>query len=222
MDVMQMRMMLALAEGKSMTATAKKLHVTQPALTYQLNTIENELGFKVFNRTRTGTSLTPEGEFLLGAIGSFVADYEKALQRARAMASDNDQAQAGSVVIGTVVGDRHDIGKNLVRFELESRDIEVIDLGTQVPPEAFVEHVKSNANCKVVLISVSQTDLLKNAVAIVEALQEEGLREQIAIMVGGAAATPQFAEESGIDAYTASADEAADRVSAFMEEPRKK
>ena len=64
MDIAQMRMILVLAECESMTTTAKKLHVTQPALTYQLKVIENELGFKVFNRTRVGTSLTAEGAFL--------------------------------------------------------------------------------------------------------------------------------------------------------------
>ena len=211
-----MRMMLSLAEGKSMTATAKKLHVTQPALTYQLNTIESELGFKVFNRTRTGTSLTPEGEFLIGAIGDFVADYEKALRLARAMARSDGEACTSSVVIGTVMGDRHDIGKNLVRIELEGRDVEVADLGTEVPTAAFVEHVRNTASCKVVLVSVSRTDLLENAAEIVSALQAEGLRKQVFIMVGGAAASPQFASESGMDAYTATAEEAADRACAAL------
>ena len=70
MDITQMRMMLVLAECKSMTTTAKKLHVTQPALTYQLKTIENELGFKVFNRSRTGSTLTREGAFFCSELSA--------------------------------------------------------------------------------------------------------------------------------------------------------
>ena len=80
MDIAQMRMMLVLAESRSMTTTAKKLHVTQPALTYQLKVIENELGFKMFNRTRTGTSLTAEGAFLHETLVSIVEQYDEAIR----------------------------------------------------------------------------------------------------------------------------------------------
>ena len=217
MDVSQMRMMLALAECKSMTATAKKLHVTQPALTYQLNVIEKEVGFKVFNRTRTGTSLTPEGEFLLGAIGSFVADYEKALHLARSMSSERGNRLVGTAVIGTVKGDAHDIGKNLVRIELESRDIEVADLGSQVPAKEFVRHVRENEGCRVVLVSVSRTDLLRNARAVVSGLERAGLRDRVFVMVGGAAASAQVASDMGADYFTTSADDAAEKAREVLE-----
>ena len=216
MDVAQMRMMLSLAECKSMTATAKKLHVTQPALTYQLKVIEGELGFKVFDRTRTGTSLTTQGEFLMGAIGSFLAEYEEALRAARAMSGSGNGLATGSAVIGTVLGDQHDIGKNLVRIALESNDIQVADLGKQVPPEAFVEHVRDHPDCKLVLMSVNRDELRCNAAAVVEALKSAGLRDQVSVMVGGAATSQAFADEIGADAYTATAEDAAEKSREFL------
>lgn len=216
MDVSQMRMMLALAERKSMTATAKKLNVTQPALTYQLNAIEAELGFKVFNRTRTGTSLTPEGEFLMGAVGKFVADYEEALRHARQMSAPQVKALSGSAVIGTVVGDIHDIGKNLVRIAMEASDIRVADLGTEASAEDFVGHVRANPDCKLALISVNRTELRDEARGVIQALRDAGLREGLFIMVGGSATDEAFAQDAGADAYTASAEDAADRALEFL------
>ena len=218
MDTTQMRMMLVIADCKSMTKAAHKLDVTQPALTYQLNVIEEELGFRVFDRTRTGTSLTSEGEFLMSAVGSFIADYEEALRLARTMARGDGAAIGGraTAVIGTVLGDAHDMGKNLVRTMLERRDIEVADLGSQVPPAAFVEHVREHAACKLVLVSVSRTELLGNARAILDALEDAGLRDRVKVMVGGAAASQEFADEAGADAFTESADAAADAACELM------
>ena len=110
MDIAQMRMMLVLAECNSMTTTAKKLHVTQPALTYQLKVIENELGFKVFNRTRVGTSLTAEGAFLHETIKAIVADYDEAIRLARAMAKGT---AAGTIRVGT-----NDCSRDTISFFL--------------------------------------------------------------------------------------------------------
>ena len=92
-----MRMMLVLAETKSITTTAKKLRVTQPALTYQLKVIENELGFKVFNRTRTGTSYTAEGAFLHETIKQIVSEYDEAVRLARAMSKGS---ATGTIRVG--------------------------------------------------------------------------------------------------------------------------
>ena len=131
-------------------------------------------------------------------------------------AIEDEKPILGTAVIGTVLGDRHDIGKNLVRIMLESRDIDVTDLGTQVSPDAFVEHVRNNANCNLVLISVNHTDLLGNARAVVEALQKAKLREQVFVMVGGGAASPEFAEEIGADAFTYNAEDAADKAYELM------
>ena len=86
MNINQLRMVLALAKSGSMTITARKLNVTQPALTYQLNNIEKELGFKVFNRSRTGTTLTREGTFFCDELRQVLDDYDEAVRLARSFA----------------------------------------------------------------------------------------------------------------------------------------
>ena len=131
-------------------------------------------------------------------------------------AIEDERSLTGTAVIGTVLGDRHDIGKNLVRIMLESRDIEVVDLGTQVSPEAFVEHVHNNTDCNLVLISVSHTDYLENARAVIAALQKAKLRDQVFVMVGGSAVDQRFADEVGADAYTLSAEDAAEKAYELM------
>ena len=158
-----------------------------------------------------------EGEIFMTEMSATVATTNLAMNALQPYFEAEDEKPVnGSAVIGTVMGDRHDIGKNLVRIMLESRDIKVADLGKQVPPEAFVEHVRNNANCNVVLVSVNRDELLDRARDIIEALQEAKLREQVFVMVGGAAATPAFAEEIGADAFTASAEEAAEKAHEFM------
>ena len=132
------------------------------------------------------------------------------------IAVEDERPVSGTAAIGTVMGDIHDIGKNLVRIMLESRDIKVADLGTEVAPELFVEHVKENPECNLILISVNQTELLDNARAIVEALKRAKLRDQLFVMVGGAAADESFAGLIGADAYTSSAEDAAATARLFL------
>ena len=158
-----------------------------------------------------------KGEIFTTEMMAAVATSNLAMDKLQPyFAAEDEKPITGTAVIGTVPGDVHDIGKNLVRIMLESRDIEVADLGTQVPPEAFVEHVRNNPNCNLVLISVNYTSYLKNAAAVVEALQKAKLREQVFVMVGGSAATPEFAEKIGADAFTASAEDAAEKAHEFM------
>ena len=132
------------------------------------------------------------------------------------IAIEDEKPVSGSAVIGTVVGDTHDIGKNLVRIMLESRDIRVADLGAEVPPQVFVDHVRSNPDCNLVMISVSRTELLDRARSIIDALKEAGLRDQLFVMVGGAAADQSFAAGIGADAFTSSAEEAAATAHGFL------
>ena len=158
-----------------------------------------------------------EGEIFITEMSAAVATTNLAMSVLQPrFASEDEKPIAGSAVIGTVLGDSHDIGKNLVRIMLESRDIKVVDLGKQVPPKAFVEHVRNNTDCNVVLISVNRDELLDHARETVEALQAAKLRDQVFVMVGGAAASPAFADEIGADAFTASAEEAADKAHEFM------
>ena len=106
----------------------------------------------------------------------------------------------GRVVIGTVKGDLHDIGKNLVSSMLEGGGFEVTDLGTDVPSDKFVAAVKekgANLICLSALLTVTMPSM-KTTIA---ALKEAGLRDKVKVMVGGAPVTPQYAQEIGADAY---------------------
>lgn len=119
---------------------------------------------------------------------------------------------AGKVIIGTVAGDLHDIGKNLVAMMIESAGFEVIDLGVDVPAEKFVEAVKANPDCKIVGISALLTTTMPAMKSTVKALTDAGVREGIKVMVGGAPITPEFAAEIGADAYTPDAATAAQKA----------
>ena len=116
---------------------------------------------------------------------------------------------AGKMIIGTVAGDLHDIGKNLVAMMIESAGFEVIDLGVDVPVEKFIEAVRENPDVKVVGVSALLTTTMPAMKETVEALNKEDFRKDIKIMVGGAPITQEFADEIGADAYTADAATAA-------------
>jgi 5-methyltetrahydrofolate--homocysteine methyltransferase len=121
---------------------------------------------------------------------------------------DSDVQAAGQVVIGTVKGDLHDIGKNLVAMMLEGAGFEIKDLGTDVTPEKFVEAVRA-ANAPVLLaMSALLTTTMPNMKATVEALNEAGLRERVKIMIGGAPVTDAYAAQIGADGYASDASRA--------------
>lgn len=113
----------------------------------------------------------------------------------------------GKVVAGTVKGDLHDIGKNLVCMMLEGAAFEIIDLGTDVPPDRFVEAVRSSG-AQLVALSALLTTTMPNMKNTIEALQQAGLREQVKVMVGGAPVTETFARQIGADGYAPDASRA--------------
>ncbi len=115
----------------------------------------------------------------------------------------------GKYIIGTVRGDIHDIGKNLVAMMVGAAGFEVIDLGVDVPPERFVQAVLSHPDCRVVGISALLTTTLRAMETTVEALTAAGVRERVKIMVGGTPVTARFAASIGADAYTENAAQAA-------------
>jgi len=115
----------------------------------------------------------------------------------------------GKIVLGTVKDDLHDIGKNLVRMMLEGTGFEVFDLGTDVEPEEFVAKVKEE-EADIVGISALLTTTMGNMKEVIEKLAEEGLREGVFIMVGGAPITEDFAKKIGADSYASNASDAAD------------
>ena len=119
---------------------------------------------------------------------------------------------AGKVVIGTVAGDLHDIGKNLVAMMLESSGFEVIDLGVDVPKEKFIETVEANPDTKIVCCSALLTTTMPALKDTVTALNEAPFRSNIKVMVGGAPITQAFADEIGADAYTEDAASCAQRA----------
>ncbi len=116
---------------------------------------------------------------------------------------------AGKVCLGTVKGDLHDIGKNLVKMMLEGKGLEVIDLGTDVPPEKFVETAQ-NENCQIICCSALLTTTMGVMQEVVEATKKAGIRNQVKIMVGGAPVTQNFCEQIGADSYTPDAASCAD------------
>ena len=118
----------------------------------------------------------------------------------------------GKFIIGTVAGDLHDIGKNLVAMMIESAGFEVIDLGVDVPAEKFVEAVKENPDCKVIGVSALLTTTMEAMRITVKALIDAGLQSQVKIMVGGAPINEAFAAEIGADAYTPDAGSAATKA----------
>jgi len=126
--------------------------------------------------------------------------------------TSEDGAKYGKFIIGTVAGDLHDIGKNLVAMMVESAGFEVLDLGVDVPAEKFVEAVKNNPDCHVVGISALLTTTMEAMRATVQALIDAGLQDQVKIMVGGAPITQAFADEIGADAYTTDAGSAAEKA----------
>ena len=110
----------------------------------------------------------------------------------------------------------HDIGERLVCIMLESRNIEVTDLGKQASAQAFVDHLCSHPDCNLVLVSASTSEALGAVRDTMEALHTAGLRDQVFVMVGGSATSPEFANEIGADAFTASALEAANKASELL------
>lgn len=121
----------------------------------------------------------------------------------------------GRVVIGTVKGDLHDIGKKLVATMLQGAGWEVIDLGVDVAPEKFLQAVKEHKP-EVVGLSALLTTTMPNMKATIELLKEEGVRDQVHVMVGGAPVTEKFAKEVGADGFAADAGEAVEKCEAFV------
>ena len=119
--------------------------------------------------------------------------------------SDKSES-AGKVAIGTVKGDLHDIGKNLVSMMLEDAGFEVIDLGVDVAPQAFVTAVKNGV--QVIGMSALLTTTMSNMVDTIEALKDAGLRDKVKAMIGGAPVTQEFANQIGADGFASDASSA--------------
>ena len=115
----------------------------------------------------------------------------------------------GKVVLGTVKGDLHDIGKNIVRMMLEAKGLEVVDLGVDVSPDAFVEKAKE-IDADIICCSALLTTTMEEMKNVVDKTVEAGIRDNVKIMVGGAPITQSFCDSIGADYYTADAATCAD------------
>ncbi len=103
-------------------------------------------------------------------------------------------------LLATVAGDLHDIGKNIVGIMLKGAGFEVLDLGSDVPADRIVSHVKESGNCYLGLSALLTTTMLEMG-TIIQALNKEGLRDQVRVLIGGAPTSKAFAEEIGADSY---------------------
>jgi 5-methyltetrahydrofolate--homocysteine methyltransferase len=121
--------------------------------------------------------------------------------------AEGEITSAGKVVIGTVAGDLHDIGKNLVGMMMEGAGFEIVDLGTDVSADAFVGAVKEH-NPDLIGMSALLTTTMPSMTATVEALTEAGLRDQVKVLIGGAPVTQTFADEIGADGFAPDASSA--------------
>ena len=121
----------------------------------------------------------------------------------------------GKVIMGTVSGDLHDIGKNLVGLMLEGAGFQVIDVGTDVSPQAFVEAVRKEEP-QLLGLSAILTTTMPNAGATVKALQEAGLKEKVKVMVGGAPVTQGFADQIGADGFAEDAARAVNKAKGLL------
>ena len=121
---------------------------------------------------------------------------------------DANVQSLGTVAIGTVKGDLHDIGKNLVGMMLEGNGFTVVDLGEDVDPEKFVEAVKNGAQA--IGMSALLTTTMPNMALTIQALKDAGLRDKVKVLVGGAPITQEFADQIGADGYSTDAASAAD------------
>jgi 5-methyltetrahydrofolate--homocysteine methyltransferase len=137
----------------------------------------------------------------------------------RPLLAEADVPSTGKVVMGTVEGDLHDIGKNLVGMMLEGGGFEVIDLGTNVPPEKFAEAVRTEQPDLVGLSALLTTTMpsMKDAL---EALEDLGLRQKVKVMIGGAPVTQAFADKIGVDGYAPDAASAVELARSLVERAR--
>ncbi|HOJ02238.1 MAG TPA: corrinoid protein [Anaerolineaceae bacterium] len=151
--------------------------------------------------------LFEEGEYFVPEMLVSARAMQEGLSVLKPFLAKADVRSKGKVIIGTVAGDLHDIGKNLVGIMLEGAAFEVVDLGTDVAAEKFVEAVKTY-NPHVVAISALLTTTMNNMKSVIQAIEAAGLRKNVKIIIGGAPITAQFAESIGADGYSPDASKA--------------
>lgn len=140
------------------------------------------------------------GEMFVPEVMMSARALAEGMKLVKPLISGEDMAVSKTIIIGTVAGDLHDIGKNLVVMILESGGFNVIDLGVDVAPAKFVAAIKEH-KAQIVGMSALLTTTMLNMKDTIELITEEGLRDQVKILVGGAPVSKGFAEEIGADGY---------------------
>ena len=189
----------AVLEGDARTA----VEVTKQALAADVDPLELISGTMVPAMDEVGRRYEAEEYFVPELLLSARA-MKGAMELLRPLLAERGAQPAGRVAIGTVQGDLHDIGKNLVASLLEGGGFEVHALGADVPPEKFVEAIKEK-NASVVCLSALLTVTMPSMKKTIEVLKEAGVRDRVKVMIGGAPVTQQYADEIGADGYGESA-----------------
>jgi len=163
-----------------------------------------------------------EGEYFLAELVAAGETFKEVLGilRPLLLKSREKIKRLGKVVIGTVRGDLHDIGKNIVATMLESAGFEVYDLGADVPPEEFVKKAKE-VNADIVAMSALLTTTMIEMKNVIEELKKAGIRDKVKVIIGGAPVTEEFAREIGADAYAEDAVKAVEVCKRLIEEKKK-
>ena len=138
-----------------------------------------------------------------------------ALEQLKPLLAENNTSRLGTVVIGTVKGDLHDIGKNLVASMLEGCGFEVINLGVDISSEKFVQSIREH-NANILCLSALLTTTMGYMKDIITTLEKEGLREQVKVMIGGAPVNSDFAEKISADGYSSNANSAVTLAKSLM------
>ncbi|MCL5105231.1 MAG: corrinoid protein [Armatimonadetes bacterium] len=139
---------------------------------------------------------------------------KQAMEVLRPKLASSGVVSKGRVAIGTVRGDLHDIGKNLVAMMLEGAGYDIIDLGVDVKPEVFVETVKKG--CEVIALSALLTTTMPAMKDTIDAMKAEGIRDKVKIMIGGAPVTQNYSDEIGADGYSPDAASAVDKAKELL------
>ena len=189
----------SILEGDLKAAVA----VTKEALAEQIDPLELVTGYMVPAMDEVGRRFECEEYFVPELLLSARA-MKGSLELIRPLLAAQGAQPAGRVVIGTVKGDLHDIGKNLVASMLEGGGFEVIDLGADVAPEKFAGAVKER-NADIVCLSALLTVTMPAMKTTIETLKNAGVRERIKVLIGGAPVTQQYADEIGADGYGSNA-----------------
>ncbi len=150
-------------------------------------------------------------ELYIPEVINIANNFKKSVEIIKPLIMDKDIKTAGRILIGTVEGDMHDVGKNIVVLMLEANGFEVIDLGVNVPNNVFIDKAVEN-DVNVIGMSALLTTTMPNIGKIIEILKEKGLNGKFKIIIGGAPINQTFADEVGVDAYGHDAIDAVDKI----------